>query len=151
MRLVRRAIPIRCPRAQSELNTHRLGEDRLNRQFQTASLMRHGARISFGSDWPVTTYRPLDGIQVAVTRQIDREAAPWMPEERISVDEALAAYTSGVAFQAGRDDAGTLRAGARADFVLLESDPREVDPMGISEIDVAATWRDGDQVFAVNG
>lgn len=136
---------------QSELNTHRLGEDRLNRQFQTASLMRHGARISFGSDWPVTTYRPLDGIQVAVTRQIDREAAPWMPEERISVDEALAAYTSGVAFQAGRDDAGTLRAGARADFVLLESDPREVDPMGISEIDVAATWRDGDQVFAVNG
>lgn len=44
-----------------------------------------------------------------------------------------------------------MRAGARADFVLLESDPREVDPMGISEIDVAATWRDGDQVFAVNG
>ncbi len=70
-----------------------------------------------------------------------------MPEERISVDDALAAYTSGVAFQAGRDDAGTLRPGACADLVLLGSDPREVDPMSISEIAVAATWRSGTQVF----
>ena len=64
---------------------------------------------------------PLAGIQVAVTRQMtegdDRDA--WMPEERVTVEQALAAYTSGVAFQAGDDRGGTLRAGARADVVLL--------------------------------
>lgn len=132
---------------QSELNRHRLGEERLNRQFQTATLMRHGARVSFGSDWPVTTYAPLDGIQVAVTRQLDADSEPWMPEECISVDHALAAYTSGVAFQSARDDAGVIRPGARADLTLLSDDPRDCDPMRISQIDVLGTWRAGDRTF----
>lgn len=132
---------------QSELNRHRLGEERLNRQFQTATLMRHGARVSFGSDWPVTTYAPLDGIQVAVTRQLDADSEPWMPDECISVDEALAAYTSGVAFQSGRDDAGVIRPGARADLTLLSDDPREVDPMRIDQVEVVGTWRAGDRTF----
>lgn len=132
---------------QSELNRHRLGEERLHRQFQTATLMRHGARVSFGSDWPVTTYAPLDGIQVAVTRQLDAESEPWMPQERISVDEALAAYTSGVAFQSGRDDAGAVRPGARADLTLLSEDPRECEPMRIDQIEVLGTWRAGERTF----
>lgn len=132
---------------QSELNRHRLGEERLNRQFQTATLMRHGARISFGSDWPVTTFAPLDGIQVAVTRQLTADSPPWMPEERISVDQALSAYTSGVAFQSGRDDSGIVRPGARADLVMLSDDPRECDPMLIDRIDVLGTWRAGGQTF----
>jgi len=132
---------------QSELNRHRLGEDRLHRQFQTRSLLRHGARVSFGSDWPVTTFAPLEGIQVAVTRQLDSDSDPWMPEERLTVDEALAAYTSGVAFQSGRDDAGVIRAGARADFVLLDKDPRQVDPMDIAKIQVQGTWRSGNRIY----
>lgn len=133
---------------QSELNTHRLGIERLNRQFQTATLMRRGARVSFGSDWPVTTFAPLDGIQVAVTRQVSADSEPWMPEERISVDQALAAYTAGVAFQSGRDDAGIIRPGARADLTLLSDDPREVDPMTISEIEVLGTWRAGERIYS---
>ncbi len=132
---------------QSELNRHRLGEERLNRQFQTATLMRHGARISFGSDWPVTTYAPLEGIQVAVTRQLDAKSQPWMPEERLSVDQALAAYTSGVAYQSGRDDVGVIRPGARADLTLLSDDPRDRDPMEIDLIHVRGTWRAGDRTF----
>lgn len=132
---------------QSELNRHRLGEERLNRQFQTATLMQRGATVSFGSDWPVTTYAPLDGIQVAVTRQLDEDTEPWMPEERISIDHALSAYTSGVAFQSGRDDAGVIRPGARADLALLADDPRTVDPMAIHRIPVRGTWRAGERIF----
>ena len=132
---------------QSELNTHRLGQERLNRQFQTATLMRHGARVSFGSDWPVTTFAPLDGIQVAVTRQLDADSEPWMPEERLSVDQALTAYTHGVAFQSGRDDAGVIRPGARADLTLLGADPRQCDAMEIDQIEVLGTWRAGDRTF----
>jgi predicted amidohydrolase YtcJ len=132
---------------QSALNTHRLGEERLHRQFQTATLARSGARISFGSDWPVTTYVPLEGIQVAVTRKLTRDGQAWMPEECISVDEALAAYTSGVAFQAGRDDAGVLRPGAVADVIWLSADPHDVDPMDIGSIQVLGTWRAGESIY----
>jgi predicted amidohydrolase YtcJ len=128
---------------QSELTEPRLGPERTNRQFQTKTIANRGAVISFGSDWPVTTYAPLDGIQVAVTRQMTADGPPWMPEERVSVEEALAAYTSGVAFQAGRDDAGIVRPGAVADLVWLETDPRTVDPMEIAQISVVATYRSG--------
>jgi hypothetical protein len=132
---------------QSELTEPRLGPERTNRQFQTATLAELGARISFGSDWPVTTYAPLDGIQVAVTRQMTADGPSWMPEECITVDEALAAYTTGVAFQAGRDDAGVLRPGAVADIVLLAQDPRDVLTSEIAAISVEGTWRSGSRVF----
>lgn len=132
---------------QSELTEPRLGPERTNRQFQTATLADTGARISFGSDWPVTTYAPLEGIQVAVTRKMTPEGPSWMPEECVSVDEALAAYTTGVAFQAGRDDAGLVRPGAVADLVLLGQDPRSVPATSISSIQVRGTWRSGVRVF----
>lgn len=134
--------------AQSELTAPRLGPERTARQYQTATLARAGARISFGSDWPVTTCAPLAGIQMAVTRQATSDAEPWIPQERLSVDEALAAYTAGVAFQSGRDDAGVIRPGAVADLVLLASDPRVVDPMSIATITVRGTWRAGIQTYA---
>lgn len=132
---------------QSELTEPRLGPERTNRQFQTATIAEKGARISFGSDWPVTTYAPLEGIQVAVTRKMTPDGPSWMPEECVSVDEALAAYTTGVAFQASRDDAGVVRPGAVADLVLLAADPREVTPTDIAAIAVVSTWRSGEKVF----
>jgi predicted amidohydrolase YtcJ len=90
---------------------------------------------------------PLEGIQVAVTRKLTRDGQAWMPEECISVDEALAAYTSGVAFQAGRDDAGVLRPGAVADVIWLSADPHDVDPMDIGSIRVLGTWRAGESIY----
>lgn len=132
---------------QSELSLPRLGPERTARQYQTATVANLGATVSFGSDWPVTTYAPLEGIQVAVTRRTDRASESWMPEECISVEEALAAYTTGVAFQAGRDDAGEIRPGAVADLVLLAQDPRSVDPMDIGAIEVRGTWSRGFRIF----
>ena len=132
---------------QSELSLPRLGPERTARQYQTATLANMGSAISFGSDWPVTTYAPLEGIQVAVTRKVDCDSPTWMPEELVTVDQALAAYTTGVAFQAGRDDAGELRPGSVADLVLLAEDPRVVDPMDIGKITVVGTWRRGGRTF----
>ena len=132
---------------QSELTEPRLGPERTHRQFQTATLADRGATISFGSDWPVTTYAPLEGIRVAVTRQMTPDGPPWMPEERVSVEAALAAYTSGVAFQAGRADAGYVRPGAVADLVWIAQDPRAVDPTTIGTIPVVGTWYRGRRTF----
>jgi hypothetical protein len=129
------------------LTAPRLGEERTNRQFQPRTLADRGARLSFGSDWPVTTHSPLEGIQVATTRQMEPDGPSWMPYERVSVEESLAAYTSGVAFQAGRDDAGTLRPGAVADLVWLAEDPRSVDPMRIGAISVLGTLRSGRIIY----
>ncbi|MFM9048529.1 MAG: amidohydrolase [Actinomycetota bacterium] len=133
---------------QTELTAPRLGPERTARQYQTATLANLGATIYFGSDWPVTTYAPLEGIQVAVTRQMTTEEPPWLPEERISVDAALAAYTSGVAYQAGRSDAGYVRPGAVADLTWIAQDPRAVDPMTIGAIPVLGTWYRGRRTFS---
>jgi predicted amidohydrolase YtcJ len=134
---------------QTELTVPRLGPERIDRQFMMRTILATGAPISFGSDWPVTTYAPLEGIQVAVTRQMTEGdfLDPWMPEERLTVEESLAAYTSGVAYQAGEDRSGTLRPGARADVVLLSADPRTVAPLEIAAVDVLGTWSDGVRVF----
>lgn len=135
--------------SQIELTAPRLGPERTARQYQTATLAGLGAPISFGSDWPVTTYSPLEGIQVAVTRQMGPGEPAWMPEERVNVDTALAAYTSGVAYQAGRYDAGYVRPGAVADLTLIAEDPRTVDPLSIGSIPVLATWYRGRRTYAL--
>jgi predicted amidohydrolase YtcJ len=130
---------------QVELTSPRLGHERQDQQYRIASALRSGAVVSFGSDWPVTTYSPLAGIQVAVTRRESPDDPSWMPEECLTVDEALTAYTCGVAHQAGRDDAGVIRPGAVADLVLLDADPRAVDPMAIEGIGVLGTWVSGER------
>jgi predicted amidohydrolase YtcJ len=70
-----------------------------------------------------------------------------MPEERVSVDFALHAYTTGVAFQGNRPDAGVIRPGALANLVLLDQDPRQVPPTSINAIKVLSTWRRGHKTY----
>ncbi len=132
--------------SQIELTAPRLGEDRTDRQYLMRTILETGAPVSFGSDWPVTTHAPLAGIQVAVTRQRSEGGDPWMPAERLTVVQALTAYTSGVARQAGDPRGGVLRPGARSDVVLLAQDPRRVPPLAIEGIQVLGTWCDGHRV-----
>lgn len=135
---------------QVSLTEPRLGRERTDRQYLIRTILATGAPVSFGSDWPVTTYAPLAGMQVAVTRQMTEGdfRDPWLPEERITVEQALAGYTSGVAFQAGDARGGTLRPGARADIVLLATDPRQVAALEIAGVEVLGTWCDGHRVYA---
>jgi predicted amidohydrolase YtcJ len=133
---------------QSELTAPRLGPERTDRQYPLADLLRHGARLSFGSDWPVTSHVPLEGIQVAVTRVPleDLAAPPWVPEQRLTVEQALEAYSAGVAYQAfAEHERGLLRLGDVADLVRLSADPRTVDPLTIHTIEVRGTWLAGER------
>ena len=137
--------------AQTELTLPRIGAARGDRQYPIASLLRSGAAISFGSDWPVSSQVPLEGIAVAVTRQTPDGQPPggWLPSERLTVEQALLAYTAGVAHQAGEDGRwGVLRPGARADLVVLGADPRVAEPLDIAGIPVLGTWLAGRQVFS---
>ncbi|MER7753690.1 amidohydrolase [Kitasatospora sp. NPDC097643] len=101
-----------------------LGRERSALQFPFASLAASGARLAMGSDWAVTTANPLEQIEVAVTRVSpdDRTSAPFLPEERLSLDDAFDAFTSGSAYVNHDDLAGDLSPGRRADLVLLDTD-----------------------------
>lgn len=134
---------------QTELTLPRLGRERTDRQFQIRTIRELGANISFGSDWPVTTHVPMEGIQVAVTRRMTYGdfLDTWMPEECLDVEQSLLAYTRGVALQAADGRGGVLRPGARADVVLLDRDPRTVEPMELGSVGVRATWCDGEPTF----
>ena len=135
------------------LTIPRLGSPRADSQYPIASLARVGVHISFGSDWPVTGHQPVPGLATAVTRQ-GADYLPgggWIPNERVDVDTALNAYTSGVAHQAFAERSwGALRPGMSADLVLLSEDPRRVPDDGLAAIAVLGTWLAGRPTYATN-
>ncbi len=135
----------------TELTEPRLGSGRSARQYQFGSLLRSGARVSFGSDWPVSSPRPLEGIAVAMTRRTSEGLPPegWLPAERLGLADAVGAYTRGVAYQAYEEaECGMMAVGQRADLCLLSADPRAVDPGDLAELTVLRTWSSGREVFS---
>jgi predicted amidohydrolase YtcJ len=106
------------------------------------SLLNHGTVLAFGSDAPVAPLNPMLGIQAALTRQ-DPELLPeggWYPEERISLEEALYAYTMGPAKLSGRaSQQGSLSPGKWADMIILEQNLFDIDPNLIADVRVAVT------------
>jgi predicted amidohydrolase YtcJ len=129
-----------------DLTLPRLGPERGGRQYQIRGVLESGATVSFGSDLPVTDYRPLSAIATAVTRQM-RDGVPpggWLPEERVNLTDALRAYTVGAAFQAFEDHSwGRIERGMRADLVQLSHDPMLVAPIELREVQVVSTWLGG--------
>lgn len=104
----------------------RIGEARLKGTYAFASLLRSGARVTFGSDWPVAPISPIQGIHAAVTRQTIDGGNPegWIPEQKVAVDEALAAYTSANAYAGFQEqEVGVIAPGYLADIVVLDRDP----------------------------
>ncbi|WP_128378042.1 amidohydrolase [Streptomyces cavernae] len=135
-----------CDPLMSELILPRIGPERGRRQYQIATLLTSGARVAFGSDWPVTAHEPLRGIATAVTRQTP-EGTPedgWLPEERIDTATALAAYSAGCAHQAFEEkEWGVLHPGMRADLVHLAADPVTTAPGDLAHLPVLGTWLAG--------
>ena len=105
--------------------TRVIGVERSKTTYAFGSLLKSGARVAFGSDWTVAPATPLEGIYAAVTRRTLDGANPdgWVPEEKITVEEALIAYTVEGAF-AGREEGekGTIEVGKRADLVVIDTD-----------------------------
>jgi len=128
----------------------RLGPERIQTTYAFRSILDAGGILSFGSDWPVAPLAPLEGVYAAVTRATTDGANPdgWLPHEKITVEEALRAYTSANAYSGFEEEhAGTLETGKRADFVILSEDPRKVDPSDIRNVKVLSTYINGQMVY----
>jgi predicted amidohydrolase YtcJ len=132
-----------------------LGEPRVSWQYPFGAIARSGGRLAAGSDWPVTTPDPWWAIHVAVHRTepaVSPEAnwptagVPFLPEQALSLDETLTAYTRGSAFVNGLDAVtGDLTAGKAADLVVLDRDPFAPD-VALYEVGAALVFIDGDLV-----
>jgi hypothetical protein len=119
-----------------------------NRQYPFGDLERASARLAGGSDWPVSTPDPLQGIHVAVNRVHHRDDADsFLPGQKISLGTALTAYTQGSAFVNHLDDTGALREGFRADLVVLDRNLFEHEPETIGDARVAMTFVGGRRVY----
>ncbi|MEV3988702.1 amidohydrolase [Streptomyces sp. NPDC049837] len=126
-----------------------LGPERAARQYPFGGLLRAGARLAAGSDWPVSSPDPLEGVHVAVNRVLPGTAGPvFLPEQRIGLTAALTAYTAGSAHVNHLDDTGSVRTGALADLVVLDRDPYAGPPEAIAGTRVALTYVGGERVHA---
>ncbi|WP_169078012.1 amidohydrolase [Microcella alkalica] len=134
--------------SMTELTMPRLGPERSAQQYRLRTLLQSGARLAFGSDWPVSSGDPREGIAVAATRQTPEgdPAEGWMPDEILPVELALAAYSAGVAHQAfadGEGGWGGIRPGASADLVWFASDPRRVPARELPSVTIRQTYLAG--------
>jgi predicted amidohydrolase YtcJ len=114
------------------------------------SLLDQGAQLAFGSDWTVAPLSPLDGIYAAVTRRTldGKNPGGWVPEQKITVEEALRAYTAGGARAGFQEDRlGILETGRLADFVVLSQDLFRIDPNEIRDVRVLRTVIGGREVY----
>ena len=127
-----------------------IGPERIRTTYAFRSLRDAGARMAFGSDWFVAPPTPLEGIYAAVTRRTldDRNPGGWVPEQRITVEDALRAYTAAGAYASFEEgEKGTLERGKLADFVLIDRDLTRIPPETIRDARVTLTVVGGDVVF----
>ena len=110
---------------QTTARNRRLGHARIERFFAFRELLAHGARLAFGSDWPIVSPDPLLGIKAAVTG-LELDGKPFATEHSIAVHDALVAYTRNAAEMLDLPS-GTLAPGRAADFVVLDRSPFEID------------------------
>ncbi|MEV5949518.1 amidohydrolase [Streptomyces sp. NPDC051993] len=130
-----------------ELTIPFLGKERAGWQYPFAALLRSGATVAAGSDWPVSSPDPMHGIHTAVNRITPEEEGPvFLPEQRITLTAAFAAYTAGTAHVNHLDDTGSIRAGALADLAVLDRDPYAGPPEEIGATRVLGTYVGGRRV-----
>ncbi|HET9514468.1 MAG TPA: amidohydrolase [Gemmatimonadales bacterium] len=127
----------------------RIGPERIKTTYAFRSLLDSGARLAFGSDAPVAPLDPIQGVYAAVTRQTLDGKNPdgWVPEEKITVEEALRAYTAANAWGLYFDRTGVLKAGMKADLVVLDQDIASVNPGQIKDAKVTGTVVGGRIVY----
>jgi len=128
----------------------RIGAERIKTTYAFRSLIDAGANLTFGTDWTVAPLDPLYGIYAAVTRRTTDGANPdgWVPEQKITVEEALTAYTRASAYGDYLEDVlGTLEPGKYADLVVLSRDLRAIPPEEIDRVAVELTMVEGAIVY----
>jgi predicted amidohydrolase YtcJ len=128
----------------------RVGSERLAGAYAWQRVLDAEVHLALGSDFPVEPVNPWLGIHAAVTRQ-DLDGNPdggWLPDQRLSVNEALHGFTRDAAWAGFAEaDTGLLEVGKYADFIVVDADPWDVDPAALAEISVLETVVGGQQVY----
>ena len=135
-----------------ELNVPILGDERVSWQYPFADMWSSGAAFCAGSDWPVTTPDPWAAMHVAVNRTLERSSADYNPmplnvRQALSLEQALAAYTSGSARINRFEPAGRLAPGSAADIVVTDRNPFAGAPEEIAATRTVSTWIAGEEVY----
>ncbi len=126
----------------------RIGHERAKTSYPWRSFLDQGVRIAFGTDYPVEPITPFRGVYAAVTRKNEAGTKEYFPEQKLSIQQALAAYTTGAAYaQFAEKDKGTLAPGMLADFVVLDRDLTKVPPPQILKTQVLRTVVGGKTVY----
>jgi predicted amidohydrolase YtcJ len=132
----------------------RIGQDRASRTYAFRTFLNHGVRLAFGTDWDVAPLNPMLGLYAAVTRATldGKNPQGWFPEQKLTVAEAVEAYTTGSAYAEFQDqEKGSLSVGKLADMVLLSDDIFTIDPVRIRDVKVLRTVVGGKQVYVAEG
>ena len=128
----------------------RLGYERARYSYAWRSFLDHGVALAFGTDWPVAPLDPILGLYAAVTRATldGKNPGGWFPEEKITLPQAIEAYTMGAAFAEFQDrEKGSITRGKLADMVILTDDIFDLKPEGIRNVKVKATIVGGKVVY----
>jgi predicted amidohydrolase YtcJ len=128
----------------------RIDEKRIKGTYAFRSLLDSGAMLAFGTDWSVAPLNPLYGVYAAVTRRTldDKNANGWIPEQKITVEETVRAYTQGSAYAEFQENVkGTISVGKLADFIILSDDIFTINPINIGKTQVLKTIMDGKIIY----
>ena len=128
----------------------RIGPERIRTTYAFRTFLDKGVRLAFGTDWNVAPLNPLLTLHAAVTRATldGRNPGGWVPEQKISLPEAVTAYTQGSAYAEFQEkEKGTLQPGRLADLVILDADIFTLDPTRIPEVRVITTIAGGKVIF----
>ena len=128
----------------------RIGKERSKGAYAWKSILSSGAKLCFGTDWPVESMNPLLGLYAAVTRASLSEAPQdgWIPEQRITMEDALKCYSTGSAYaEYAEHYKGTLEKGKVADIVILSKDLLKINPQEILNTEVTMTIFNGNVVY----
>jgi len=125
-----------------------LGPERSRYLYPARSLRDAGALVAAGSDWGVSSFNPFEAMEHAVTRSESRGREPLLPEQSISLQDVVDAYTINAAFALKQEHTtGSLEPGKRADFIVLDRDIFAIDPFDLHDTRVLATYLDGREVY----
>ena len=128
----------------------KVGAERVKNAYPWRSLIKTGAVLIFGTDWPVADLNPMQGLRAAVTRQgaNGNPQEGWNVDQALMLEEALDIYTRAGAFGAGwESQVGTLEPGKWADMILLDKNLFELHPLEYVKAKVRQTWVDGEKVM----
>jgi predicted amidohydrolase YtcJ len=129
--------------------SHHLGQERLDSLYSFNSFLKAGVPMAFSSDWPVSSYKPLEGIATAVFRRLNSDQLAHNHAESITTQQALAAYTTGVTSMLDSEPAN-LEIGSSFSAVVLSGDLMQQDLEGLVSLEVLAVYKDGTRLFPHN-